>query len=370
MGMKFPHPLEFGQKDQLFLIGGDYSMRSRFWTGRASLKSLIAVLVLGCFTVLSMADPVQEEASSAKAVWKVERVRGEETVQYNVTIYQIPAPGGHRWVWRAIASDGSYPGGFPIGSMLVQGSAKPRPELFDPLSPGVMEMLLSVHGAGGQENGLGWADGTPIGLRRQIPVERTEATDSEGMITQTATLAGGEIVVRGGARTLRMTEFNETLHMTAGGALKSADWVATLVRGEDDNARTENRQLKVERLEAGLIEEEESQEVQSGYEFLAPVVRVLRKGMSLAAVEIAEKMFNEDRKDHEKGPLGDVVKEVAGLLKDSKKIASQPLDPDVRALKMIGKPAPDFTLDDVEGNPVGLADYKGKTILLAFWGYS
>ncbi|NRA75135.1 MAG: redoxin domain-containing protein [Planctomycetes bacterium] len=37
---------------------------------------------------------------------------------------------------------------------------------------------------------------------------------------------------------------------------------------------------------------------------------------------------------------------------------------------MIGKPAPDFTLDDVEGNPVGLADYKGKTLLLAFWGYS
>ena len=81
-------------------------------------------------------------------------------------------------------------------------------------------------------------------------------------------------------------------------------------------------------------------------------------------------MFNEDRKDHEKGPLGDVVKEVAGLLKASKKVAAQPLDPDVRARKMIGKPAPAFTLDDIDGNQVTLEDYKGKTLLLAFWGYS
>ena len=75
-----------------------------------------------------------------------------------------------------------------------------------------------------------------------------------------------------------MTEFTEILHMSAGGSLKSADWVTTLIRGEDDNARTEKRQLKVQRLEAGLIDAEESREVQSGYEFLAPVVRVLRKG--------------------------------------------------------------------------------------------
>lgn len=346
-------------------------MRSRPWTESALWKPLLVLLFLVPLSAVSMEIPVQEEETkSAKAVWSVERVRGEDTVQYEVTIYQIPAPGGHRWVWRAVASDGSFPGGFPIGSMLIQGTGKPRPELFDPLSPGVMEMLLSVHGAGGHENGLGWADGTPVGFRRQIPVERKEVTAADGMITQTGILAGGEIVVRGGVRTLRMTEFTEILHMSAGGSLKSADWVTTLIRGEDDNARTEKRQLKVQRLEAGLIDAQESQEVQSGYEFLAPVVRVLRKGMSLAAVEIAEKMFNEDRKDHEKGPLGDVVKEVAGLLKASKKIASQPLDPDVRARKMIGKPAPAFTLDDIDGNQVTLEDYKGKTLLLAFWGYS
>ncbi len=345
-------------------------MRSTLWAENSHLNFLVPLTLLVAFSTTVVALPPQEESPSAKAVWKVERVRGEEVLEYEVTIYQVPAPGGHRWVWRAVSPDGSYPGGFPIGSLLVQGSSRPRPELFDPLSPGVMEMLLSVHAATGKENGLGWADGTPVGLRRQIPVERSEVAEPDGNFSQIGSLAGGDVQVRGGSRSLTMTEFSETLLMSAGGALKSANWLATLVRGEDENARTEKRQLKVERLEAGLIEEEESKEVQDSYEFLAPVVRVLRKGMSLAAVELAETMFNKSRKDYEKGPLGEVVKEVAVLLKTSKRIASQPLDPDVRARKMIGQPAPAFTLEDIDGKEVSLEDYRGKTLMLAFWGYS
>jgi hypothetical protein len=198
------------------------------------------VVLVSANCVASPELAMAEEIPSAKAVWKVERVRGEETVHYEVTIYQVPAPGGHRWVWRATATDGSYPGGFPIGSMLVQGTAKPRPELFDPLSPGVMEMLLSVHGAVGKENGIGWADGTAVGLRRQISVERKEVAEADGSFTQVGDLAGGEIEIRGGSRALRLTEFQETLHMSAGGALKAANWVTTLVRGEDEKARTES----------------------------------------------------------------------------------------------------------------------------------
>ncbi len=337
-----------------------------------------SVAVLGAFeglkptsyTAISDGDEEETGPTSARAVWKVNRVRGEESTDYEVTIFQVPAPGGHRWVWLATADDGSYPGGFPLGSMLVQGSAKPRPELFDPLSPAVMEMLLSVHGAGTQGEGLGWAGGTAVGLRRQIPVERTEQVSSEGKVILEAKLAGGTTQIRGGSRALRLSEFSETLHLGSSGSLKSAEWTATLLRGDDENVRSEQRSLTVERLEAGLIEEEESKQVQDGYEFLAPVVRVLRKGMSLAAVEMAEKMFDEGRRDHKKGPLADIVDEVAYLLKSSKKIASQPLDPDKRAKEMFGKPAPDFALEDLEGKEVKLSDYRGKTVMLAFWGYS
>ncbi len=35
--------------------------------------------------------------------------------------------------------------------------------------------------------------------------------------------------------------------------------------------------------------------------------------------------------------------------------------------KMISEPAPDFTLTDLEGNKVSMADYKGKTVVVDFW---
>jgi len=34
---------------------------------------------------------------------------------------------------------------------------------------------------------------------------------------------------------------------------------------------------------------------------------------------------------------------------------------------IIGQPAPDFTLQDLEGNPVSLSDFKGKPVILNFW---
>ena len=37
--------------------------------------------------------------------------------------------------------------------------------------------------------------------------------------------------------------------------------------------------------------------------------------------------------------------------------------------KLIGQTAPDFTLTDLEGNAVSLAEQRGKVVLLAFWAY-
>ncbi len=35
--------------------------------------------------------------------------------------------------------------------------------------------------------------------------------------------------------------------------------------------------------------------------------------------------------------------------------------------EMIGKPAPDFSTTDIDGNPISLKDYRGKVVLLDFW---
>jgi thiol-disulfide isomerase/thioredoxin len=41
--------------------------------------------------------------------------------------------------------------------------------------------------------------------------------------------------------------------------------------------------------------------------------------------------------------------------------------PDQAALKLIGKPAPDFTLDLLGGGQAKLADHKGKVVIIDFW---
>jgi hypothetical protein len=39
------------------------------------------------------------------------------------------------------------------------------------------------------------------------------------------------------------------------------------------------------------------------------------------------------------------------------------------AQALLGKPAPDFTLKDLDGKEVSLRDFRGKVVLLSFWGY-
>ena len=37
------------------------------------------------------------------------------------------------------------------------------------------------------------------------------------------------------------------------------------------------------------------------------------------------------------------------------------------ALALIGKPMPDFSATDLDGNPISLEQYRGKVVLLDFW---
>ena len=38
-------------------------------------------------------------------------------------------------------------------------------------------------------------------------------------------------------------------------------------------------------------------------------------------------------------------------------------------LQMQGKPAPDFSLMDLDGNKVQLSDFRGRPVVLTFWAY-
>lgn len=330
----------------------------------SGLLFLCALLLAPLFTESGYAA---EESPVASATWQVVEVQGEDRSSYSVTIYQVETPEGTRWIWRAIDEEnGTYPGGFPLGSLRLYKRGKPRPELFDPLSPGVTQALIAIHAAVSAQSGEGWADGNAVGIRRNLPVVRTDVSVESGFGLK-GTLNVEKLEIRGGKKPLVLTSLEEELLYDEKGALTEAHWSAQTMRGGEESPR---RELHLVRGEVAILEEEEGKEVQRGFEFLKPVVSVLRKGMSLKAVELAEEMFNKDRKDYAKGPLGDVVDDVEGMLKEIREMASQPLDPDERAKKLLGKAAPDFTLEDLDGDEVKLSDYQGKTVLLAFWGYS
>ena len=42
-------------------------------------------------------------------------------------------------------------------------------------------------------------------------------------------------------------------------------------------------------------------------------------------------------------------------------------DPEAALSPLVGKPAPEFALEDLSGKKVSLADYKGKAVLVNFW---
>src|SRR5579864_9621155 len=48
-------------------------------------------------------------------------------------------------------------------------------------------------------------------------------------------------------------------------------------------------------------------------------------------------------------------------------LAAADPDPQQALSPMIGKPAPEFALEDLSGKKVSLADFKGKAVLVNFW---
>lgn len=60
------------------------------------------------------------------------------------------------------------------------------------------------------------------------------------------------------------------------------------------------------------------------------------------------------------------VKKEAPEKPEPKKVEPEPAKPEPAALEL-GKPAPDFTLADTEGNEVKLSSFKGKTVVLEWF---
>ena len=83
-------------------------LRVESWSSRsgilASLRSASILTLLGALFLLLILPTTgwSEEPPVATATWEVRELKGDDESKYTVTIYQVEAPGGTRWIWRAI----------------------------------------------------------------------------------------------------------------------------------------------------------------------------------------------------------------------------------------------------------------------------
>jgi hypothetical protein len=80
-------------------------------------------------------------------------------------------------------------------------------------------------------------------------------------------------------------------------------------------------------------------------------------------------ILEEYEKAHPEGLLAAAVEPLRARARAAIEAGEAARAAEERRAKLIGSPAPDFTLEDLEGKKVSLSDLRGKTVLLAFWGY-
>ena len=95
-----------------------------------------------------------------------------------------------------------------------------------------------------------------------------------------------------------------------------------------------------------------------------------RLGYSVTAVADGDQAIAKYRERYPEGLLAPALVHLESRLATARATFAGGGNPDERAEKLVGGPAPDFTLKDIDGTELTLSSLRGKPVLLSFWGYT
>lgn len=299
---------------------------------------------------------------------------GSEGRAGEIDLYAIPAgDGGERVL---IVSTEDLPG-LPLSSIRRPAPASvPTPDLCDLREGRVVQAIADWIEAREMLADEWWVEGsegiekirrTRLVPRTPIELRRTCAVGEAGRPLLRMRLES-PVIQEGTIRT-ELRELDWSFERDGTGEILRAEMRHTVIRAVEAIEESVTAAIAIETLAAAPLDEAQTRALAREYELLATATRRLLPGSSADTIASAGELLASHRSEYPQGLLAAVVPPLEALLaKRSEEAAGG--SPDERAQALVGKVAPDFRLDDLDGAAVELVSLRGKPVVLSFWGYT
>ena len=339
------------------------------WRKRFEVPALLTLLI--CFALPT--GLVAEDSAAVR--YRLSIDTGSEQYSLEVQTFQVP---GKRKSRRVVICPEQMLPGLPLSAISFDRKGKSRPELFHPRQRMIVATFLdlfeadSIVGATWREPAVEgseriWLSSLKLRDRFSV-VYRCEQTTPEDPRFVYVNL---EAPVReSGKITADLKSLDWRFELAEDGEILRGSLERELVLSAGAISQRKAPRVEFEVLDRETLEAPVVRDVVAEYELLAPVARALVPGQGEEAVSDARKSLEKYRKRYPEGRLLLTLPHLETRLdKIGDGLASRG-DPDARADRLIGQPAPEFTLKGLDDQDFSLSSLLGKPVVLSFWGYT
>ena len=336
---------------------------------KSAFHALLPV-ALAFFALISAPGDLRGAGAEIQT-FRVTWIEGGQTTTSEVQAYSLPGEDpDHRLIFCPEPGDG-----FPIAAIARDARGTPRPELAHPRERRLADAFLTwfevdqLIEAKWRKAGAEGAVTVPVpSLRMRRPLPITHRAEERGTGVR-VTLGIAAPIVQDGNMKVELKEMSWVADLDEDAEITRLDLSHSLVRTFGTLEQQVDATLRIELTDREKFPARDAKALGKEFELLAPAARALI-GNNPEEIEKARKGIGTYREKYPEGRLSGVVVQLeSSLISYAERVAGV-VDPDEAAEKLIGSEAPDFTLKDLDGEEVSLSSYRGKTVILSFWGYT